>query len=391
MSAPQCHPGLFETEKEWVEHQPFLLQQGYLLRPRYNPQWLSLHKNTSKWKRWGLFTSAKSTREDDVRTFVYTAMDATRVSDNKKVVLKRFLTTNSREVTIHRYLDSPQLRVDPRNHTIPLLDVIVMPDTPWSFLVTPYSREIDYPPFHCRLEFVECMTQFIEGLEFMHEHNIAHLDIARKNMLMDESRVVPQGSHFGDYRSHTGIPGVFRWRDRCSVGPVPYYYIDFGLSHHFPNGKDTASVKGKLRTFPDIPELSDDVPYNPFPVDIYQLGLTIHKIIYCYPDLEIFRPVADGMTVADPTLRTSPTQALACLRGITEAIPPQQLREQIWDTAATPKLKRDRKKLGGYRFDWSYIRDDALYGVNQWELPSSTFMKKREESLGSAEYFKDVQ
>ncbi|KAF7301090.1 Protein kinase domain-containing protein [Mycena indigotica] len=380
----ELHPYLFDSEKQWVEYQPFLLQHGYMLRPRYNPKWRSLYWNAPVKRKWWKFgtTQKAMDREDDLHSFVLYALDAVRVSDNTKVVVKRF-PTNSREATIHRYLDSPELRSDPRNHTIPLLDVMVMPDTPWSFLVTPYAREIDYPPFHCRLEFVECMTQYIEGLEFMHEHNIAHLDIARKNMLMDESRVVPEGSHFGESRSHQGHPGLFRWRDRCAVGPVPYYYIDFGLSHRFPNGKDTARVKGKLRTFPEIPELSDNVSYNPFPVDIYQLGLTIHKIIYCYLDLEIFRPVADGMTVAEPTQRISPTQALERLRSIVEAIPPQQLREQIWDTAATPKHKADRQKLGGYRYDWRDERDDALYGVHPWELPSSTFMKKREMSQGS--------
>jgi serine/threonine protein kinase len=104
-------------------------------------------------------------------------------------------------------------------------------------------------------------------------------DIAPQNMVMDESRVIPKGSHFVNPRTHTGFYGFFSWNDRCSVGPVDYSYIDFGLSLYFPGGKDTARHLGTLRTFPTIPELSQIVPYNPFKVDIFQLGLTIHKII----------------------------------------------------------------------------------------------------------------
>ncbi|KAJ7284496.1 hypothetical protein C8J57DRAFT_1216924 [Mycena rebaudengoi] len=58
-----------------------------------------------------------------------------------------------------------------------------------------------------------------------------------------------------------------------------YYCIDFGLSLYFHGGKDTALHRATLRTFPTIPELSLTVPYNPFYVDIFQLGLTMHKLI----------------------------------------------------------------------------------------------------------------
>jgi hypothetical protein len=37
-----------------------------------------------------------------------------------------------------------------------------MPESPWSFLVMPYRRRFNYPPFHCRNEFLEAMTQFME-------------------------------------------------------------------------------------------------------------------------------------------------------------------------------------------------------------------------------------
>lgn len=82
------------------------------------------------------------------------------------------------------------------------------------------------------------------------------------NLIMDNSRIVLLGSHFCYLKSHTGNRGIFEWENRCSIGPVSYYYINFGLSERFPNGRDTALVTGTLRTFPMIPKLSLTVPYN---------------------------------------------------------------------------------------------------------------------------------
>ncbi|KAJ6463457.1 kinase-like domain-containing protein [Mycena sanguinolenta] len=302
----QFNPDLYEWERFWVTMQPFLLAQGYQLRPRYHPDW------TPSWNGGTVFFQ----RYDYEDSAANRALDATRVRDGKKVILKRV---------------DPSVRSDPRNRTIPLLDIIQAPDTSWSFLVMPYCRRFNYPPFHCRNEFVEAMTQFLEGLQFMHEHNIVHFDIAVQNMVMDESRVVPRGSHFSRPNTHTGLnTRIFFWNDRCTVSPVEYYYIDFGLSMYYPNGKETALNCGTLRTFPTIPELSLTVPYNPFMVDICQLGLTIEKLVNDYPDLEHFRVAANAMTAANPEDRPSPEQALAHLRSIAHAMAPSKLSAQIF-------------------------------------------------------------
>ncbi|KAJ7074504.1 kinase-like domain-containing protein [Mycena amicta] len=369
------HPGLYEHEIFWADWQPYLFLKGYELRNRYNANWRRRRRQLELWMP---FFRTPRNAEDEISIITGHVLDAVRISDGQKVVLKR-LETTSREIVIHKLLDSPPLRSDPRNRTIPVLDVFPLPDTPFSILVTPYCRKFDYPPFHCRLEFVDAMTQCIEGLEFMHEQNIAHADIAPQNMLMDESRVVPRGSHFSRPRTHDGRYKLFCWNDRCSVGPVDYYYIDLGLSEHFPEGNENARTTGTLRTFPDIPELSLNIPYNPFPVDIFQLGLTIHKLIYGYPDLEIFRPVADAMTATEPSARPKPAQSLAHLRDIAATIPVTQLREQIWDLAATPEHKRDRATLGGYQADYDSKRDEALYGIGffDWNPPASTYMRPK--------------
>ncbi|KAJ7186644.1 kinase-like domain-containing protein [Mycena filopes] len=330
---------LYSAEGFWVDNQPFLLAQGYQLRPRYRPDWVP------SWPE----GANDFGYEDGLPIFQQRVIDATRVQDGRKVILKR-VETGGNELVIFKLLDS--LRSDPRNHTIPVLDIFPMPDSPWSFLVMPYCRRFNYPPFHCRSEFIEAMSQYMEGLQFMHDHNIVHFDIAPQNMMMDESKVVPKGSHFSNPTTHTGLRGVFYWNDRCTVGPVDYFYIDFGLSLHFPNGQDTALHLATLRTFPDIPELSQTVPYNPFKVDIFQLGLTAHKVIDAYPDLETFRPVADAMTATDPNDRPAASEALSRLGDIAATISADKLAEQIWEKDTGIWKKLTRRVLGGYRYDY---------------------------------------
>ncbi|KAJ7512956.1 kinase-like domain-containing protein [Mycena galericulata] len=331
---------LYANEEFWVDSQPFLLAQGYQLRPRYQPDWVP---------SWTVKKNFYREYEDKLSVHKKRVLDATRIHDGKKVILKR-LETDGDEIAIVKYLDS--VRTDPRNRTIPILDIFAMPNSPWSFLVMPYCRRFDYPPFHCRNEFFEAMSQFLEGLQFMHEHNIVHFDIAPQNMMMDESRVIPKGSHFSNPRTHTGFHNLFSWNNRCTVGPVDYYYIDFGLSLYFPDGKDDALYLATLRTFPTIPELSQTVPYNPFPVDIFQLGLTMHQLIDTFPDLEDFRPVADDMTAQDPKARPTPADALAHLRRISTTIAPSKLIEQIWAKETGLWKKVERLVLGGYRYDY---------------------------------------
>ncbi|KAK6971552.1 kinase domain-containing protein [Favolaschia claudopus] len=319
--AAQLFRPWYAGETKWVELQPFLLSVGLKLRPRYSPDW------SPSWMR-----PPGQMQEDFFGSFKMDALDAIRVHDNEKVVLK-WVETESDERKILEFLWSIE---DSRNHTIPVLNVIPLPpDQKFSVLVMPYTRRFNHPAFHCRGEFVEAMQQLLEGLQFMHEYNVAHFDIAPQNLMMEEHRVVPGGSHFLLQESHTGFPGVFSWNHRCSVGPVKYYYIDFGLSMYFPEGKDKALTTGTLRTFKTIPELSLTVPYNPFKVDIFQLGLTMHNLIEVYPALKCFRPIADRMTSADPKDRPELGESLNELNTIANQIPKRNLKAPIFEKAGT--------------------------------------------------------
>ncbi|KAJ6465498.1 kinase-like domain-containing protein [Mycena vitilis] len=329
---------LCPSEQFWARSYQLLLSHGYQLRSRYNPQWVP------SWYGKGVPIWHES--DDFLMSCTTHALDALCVKTNQKVVLKR---VKKRELKIFRYLDAH--RSDTRNHTIPLLDVIPFPGTDWTCVVMPYCRRFTSPPFHCRDEFADAMTQYIEGLQFMHQHNVVHFDIAPQNMVMEESRLIPKGSHWFNPDTHHGFGHFFSWKNRCSLRPsVPYYYIDFGLSRHFPGGKESARLARTLRTFPMIPELSLTVPYNPFYVDIFQIGLAMSRIIDEYPALENFRAIATSLTVDDPHARASLELVLKELNSVRDQMSSSLRRKRIWEKSITRWKKVTRIAFGGH---WS--------------------------------------
>lgn len=53
---------------------------------------------------------------------------------------------------------------------------------------------------------------------------------------------------------------------------VKYYFVDYGISSYFPAGSRRELVLGIAGRDQDVPELSNDVPYDPFKVDIFTVG-----------------------------------------------------------------------------------------------------------------------
>lgn len=124
-------------------------------------------------------------------------MDAIRIEDGSKVVLKR-IVAESKEYQIASHLSTPKMRLDPRNRAVPVIDIIPLTDDESPnhdvFLVMPYLRTIEKPRFHCRGEVVDAFHQFLQvklasnhyskcvpnchtilqGLAFLHEHSVAH-------------------------------------------------------------------------------------------------------------------------------------------------------------------------------------------------------------------------
>lgn len=188
-------------------------------------------------------------------------------------------------------------------------------------------------------------------------------DACTRNLMMDQSRILPKGSHFLATHTHDGVRPITSWHRRCSVSPIKYFYIDFGLSWWYPNGHKSAGVIGFTGQIKSAPELSDTVPYNPFKLDIYQLGFSflqvikvgdlfyqrIYLCIYTlfwgqkYPDLDIFRSFAEHMINDDPHSRPTANEALLEFETMVLSITQQKLHARIW-------RKEDSRSIRYFRF-----------------------------------------
>lgn len=64
-----------------------------------------------------------------------------------------------------------------------------------------------------------------------------------------------------------------------SQARVKYYYVDFGISSYFPAGEANRLVTGLDGHDEDVPELSSDVPYDPFKVDVFIIGNLLRTLL----------------------------------------------------------------------------------------------------------------
>jgi hypothetical protein len=90
-------------------------------------------------------------------------MDATHL-DGRQVMLKSVpARRGQQEFEIARTVSSPELRRHPRNHCVPLLDTLELPDTlDEKLIVMPFLRPFDEPRFQTYGEFVAFFTQICE-------------------------------------------------------------------------------------------------------------------------------------------------------------------------------------------------------------------------------------
>ncbi|PCH37415.1 kinase-like protein [Wolfiporia cocos MD-104 SS10] len=107
--------------------------------------------------------------------------------DQDEEFMVKLVKRDSTEVVLLRYLNSPELRSDPRNHTIPVVEIIdasadlcilVMPK------FEPYPLLVDRRNLDALHDYVR---QIVEGVAFLHEHNISHLDLKPTNIVVDVS------------------------------------------------------------------------------------------------------------------------------------------------------------------------------------------------------------
>lgn len=88
---------------------------------------------------------------------------------------------------------------------------------------------------------------------------------------MDASALYPHGHHPVNLDFSPDLKSPVDPLPR-SKHSVQYYYVDFGISSHFPSDSPSMMVTGVFGRNQNVPELSETVPYDPYKVDIFSMG-----------------------------------------------------------------------------------------------------------------------
>ena len=96
-------------------------------------------------------------------------------------------------------------------------------------------------------------------------------DCAGSNIMMDANTLFPLGYHPVNHDFLPDNSGLAPYGSRA-LASVKYYYIDFGISSYLPPHVHPKLVVGRFGRDQHVPELSDNIPYDPFKVDICIIG-----------------------------------------------------------------------------------------------------------------------
>ncbi|CAL1706324.1 unnamed protein product [Somion occarium] len=314
----QLRPG----EVFWRDHQQWLQERGYMLRPRYRPGWVASWKDKDP-MYWN-YEDSKWLKADHV-------IDATRISDGELVVLKRVShAEHPYEKEISLFFSQEPIASHPHNHCVPIYDVLDLPeDDDYFILVMPLLREYDNPRIKSIGEAVEFFRQLFEGLQFMHHCCVAHRDCMNLNIMMDPKPLFPQMFHPRDDRRTLDFKGTAKYYTR-TARPTKYFFIDFGLSRKYHPG-DMPPVEpvifGGDKTVPEFTEPYD--PVNPFPTDIYYVGNLIREDFLQTTGLEFMGPLVADMVQDDPSERPNIDEVIRRFEQIRRSLSWWTLRSRI--------------------------------------------------------------
>ncbi|KZV62840.1 hypothetical protein PENSPDRAFT_590775 [Peniophora sp. CONT] len=199
----------------------------------------------------------------------------------------------SREAHIVRRLSSPAMRNDPRNHCIPILDIISVPDQDLTLLVMEeWSSEL-MPDTPCCLRlFLRALRSCVLHMVFLHEHRIAHLDISLRNLVTD-------------YQGH-------------------YACIDYEASRCFEGVDDPRIHIDRGTELP--PEMERGEGGDPFAADVWAMGILFLRALHMtgrnVPELV---PIIRDMLADEPCERPRAPAVLRAFDAMLPSIHPGRL------------------------------------------------------------------
>ncbi|THU94242.1 kinase-like protein [Dendrothele bispora CBS 962.96] len=345
---PKFPGDLTDREVFWRDRSSWLLERGYQLRPRYQPDWQP---------SWIAKNDPHRYQYEDAQVVdeAYHLMDGLRVSDGLMVMIKKVVVSDPnnppQELSINQLLCSGSIPVDdPRNHCTPVYEVLRIPESHIYLVVMPFLRDwwpqMSDVPFSTIGEALGFIRQLFEGVQFLHNHHIAHNDIKHDNILVDSAPL---------YRRlmHPVVPRrKYDWTGRASPGsltrhPVKYYFIDFDLTRQYDPQAGPARHRPHYGGDGTVPEFHahPDEPCDPFAVDVYRLGNLIRRflmstqLVWEIEEVDDYRvnyaldfmsPLVSEMTHNDPERRPSMDQVVERFDGIVKGLSFFKLRLRFW-------------------------------------------------------------
>ncbi|KAJ6629433.1 hypothetical protein B0H10DRAFT_1776609 [Mycena sp. CBHHK59/15] len=315
----------------WRDMQPWLQDCGYMLRPRFRPGWVP------SWKTSGQLMVLC---EDSYVPISFALMDAVRIADNALVMLKHVRSELSPyEADTWSYLSSEQLRADPKNHCIPLLDVLDPPGAKPGdkVLVMKFMHNFVEPYFDTVGEGVDFFQQVFEGLKFMHDHLVAHRDISLLNIMADGQHMYPNGFNPRQPKRTPDLKEEAKHLTRTQA-PPKYYFIDFGFTTKFDETQPRLAfpLRGGNHYVPEIVNNEGETLVDPFAVDIFCMGhiiqLAFLDVRYVYPGMvgfEFMRPLIRDMTLTDPQKRPKIDEVVSRFEAIVSGLSSWKLRSRV--------------------------------------------------------------
>lgn len=204
------------------------------------------------------------------------------------------------------------------NHTLPLLQELNMEHiTLGVFPLVSHSLDSLYG-FWAKSsvgDILDAIMQALEALAYIHSLRIAHRDAFKHNF-------------------------VAQWHsESLSTGKMPVskpriYLVDFETAIQFPESCPSSerlctglplagSVSDPARyKSPRIPEMETGQPYDPFKLDVWQLG---HSFLDFDSTIPTVQEVLHSMASSDPAQRLTADEALSRLRSLVENMPPKSL------------------------------------------------------------------
>ncbi|KAI0363375.1 hypothetical protein BV20DRAFT_958445 [Pilatotrama ljubarskyi] len=325
LPAPLEEGGLDPEERFWRDHQKWLEERGYLLRPRYRPDWVPSWEGTNR---------DPEECEDGLTSFYTQVMDAMRLSDGGIVILKRVAQSeHPYEAEISELFSTEPLKADPRNHCVPIHEALRSPhDEDVIILVMPCLHVFNHPRFDTVGEAVECFRQLFEGMQFMHQHRVAHrrVDIMRANVMMDPTGLVSEPYH--PLLPHLSYDGRRKVKTSTRTRhPVKYYFIDFGISRRYSTDctePREPPIWGGVKTVPEFQHSND--PQDPFPTDIYYLGNLVREhFVEKSAAFAFMRDLVGDMVQDDPAKRPTIDEVVERFDKLRASLGERKLRSRV--------------------------------------------------------------